>query len=43
MVIWPFYLANFEQVFAHRENDLYEEKCVPSSISAENIFDQFEN
>ena len=39
MVKLSFYFANFEQVFAHWENDLYEEKCVPSSISVESIFE----
>ena len=43
MVIQPFYFPNFERIFTHWENILYQERCDPSSISVENIFDQSEN
>ena len=42
-VTWPFYFDNSEQIFAQWEKDLHEEKCVPSSISLGNIFDELEN
>ena len=38
-----FYFADFEKVFAHLGNDLYDKKCAPSLISSENILDQSKN
>ena len=43
MFTQPYYFVNFEQDFAHWENDLNEEKCALSSINAENFFDQLES
>ena len=35
--------SNVPQISAHWDNDLHEEKCIPSSISPGNIFDELKN
>ena len=42
-VTWPFYFDNYEQVSAHWENGIPQEKWIPSLISSENIFNKLEN